>query len=245
MLSEKPWQTDKVFQLGIAQLICLCLGMFAAGFLHEIGVKGFRDEGDIGIILVGTLSFQGAAWLLIYIFLREHHVAWTAALGLRGPAPGRAVVLAVVVVVLILPVAWLLQFVSYEILTRIGLEPKVQAAVKLLEDARSIGMRLYLGLYAIVVAPVAEEFIFRGVLYPFLKRYGYPRLALWGVSFAFALVHTDMATFLSLFALALALTWLYERTDNLLAPITAHGLFNATNFALLFLQSVSKSPLAK
>ena len=34
-------------------------------------------------------------------------------------------------------------------------------------------------------------------------------------------------TFVPLFVFALALTWLYERTDNLLAPITAHALFNA------------------
>ena len=33
--------------------------------------------------------------------------------------------------------------------------------------------------------------------------------------------------------LALVLTALYERTDNLLAPITAHALFNALNFATL------------
>ncbi len=33
--------------------------------------------------------------------------------------------------------------------------------------------------------------------------------------------------------LALVLTWLYEKTDNLLAPIAAHSLFNALNFIAL------------
>ena len=37
-----------------------------------------------------------------------------------------------------------------------------------------------------------------------------------------------------LFVLALALTWLYEKTDNLLAPIAAHSLFNAANLVVLF-----------
>jgi membrane protease YdiL (CAAX protease family) len=50
-----------------------------------------------------------------------------------------------------------------------------------------------------------------------------------------------------LFALALALTWRYEMTDNLLAPIAAHSLFNATNLvALHFLPQINdflqKSP---
>jgi hypothetical protein len=82
---------------------------------------------------------------------------------------------------------------------------------------------------------VAEEFIFRGMLYPFVKQLGWPRLAWVGVSFAFALIHDDAATFVPLFVLALALTWLYEKTDNLLAPITAHALFNAANLIVLCL----------
>ena len=38
-----------------------------------------------------------------------------------------------------------------------------------------------------------------------------------------------------LFVLALVLTWLYEKTDSLLAPIAAHALFNAANLVLLCL----------
>jgi membrane protease YdiL (CAAX protease family) len=44
----------------------------------------------------------------------------------------------------------------------------------------------------------------------------------------------NLATFIPLAALALMLTLLYERMDNLLAPITAHALFNAANFAMLY-----------
>jgi len=54
-----------------------------------------------------------------------------------------------------------------------------------------------------------------------------------GVSFLFALIHFNAPTFLSLFVLALALTWLYEKTEGLCAPIMAHGLFNAANLVLL------------
>jgi hypothetical protein len=92
-------------------------------------------------------------------------------------------------------------------------------------------------VFAVVLAPVAEEFVFRGMLYPFVKQLGYPRLAWLGVSALFALIHVNAATVVPLFALALALTWLYEKTDNLLAPITAHALFNAANFTLLLTHS--------
>ena len=87
-----------------------------------------------------------------------------------------------------------------------------------------------------MLAPVAEEFIFRGMLYPFVKQLGWPRLALFGTSFVFAAIHMDAAIFVPLFVLALALTWLYEFTDNLLAPIAAHSLFNTANLVILLSQ---------
>ena len=86
-----------------------------------------------------------------------------------------------------------------------------------------------------MLAPVAEEFIFRGVLFPFVKQLGWPKLAWFGVSFLFALIHGAPDIFIPLFVLALGLTWLYEKTGNLLAPIAAHGLFNAANLVLLVL----------
>ena len=105
----------------------------------------------------------------------------------------------------------------------------------LLAGAKSWWTRVYVGAFAVVIAPVAEEFIFRGVLYPFVKQLGSPRYAFFGINAIFALIHLDAATLVPLFVLALALTWLYERTDNLLAPITAHSLFNAANLIVLCL----------
>ena len=49
------------------------------------------------------------------------------------------------------------------------------------------------------------------------------------------------AIFVPLFVLALALTWLYEFTDNLLAPIAAHSLFNTANLVgLHFLPQINE-----
>jgi hypothetical protein len=241
MLSEKPWRTDKVVQLGIALVVCLCFGIVTAGALREFDVVGFRSDTDVGLIVVGTLSAHGAAWLLMLIFLSQHHLSWIDALGLRGPRVGRALLLAVVVAALVLPASLWLKTRSELILKALNWEPSVQTAVKMLEGANSIWLQIYLAVFTIVVAPVAEEFIFRGVLYPFVKRLGFPRLAWFGVSLVFALMHADAATLVPLFVLALALTWLYERTDNLLAPIAAHSLFNAVNVVFLFLDSAGQA----
>lgn len=217
-----------------AQLLCFCLAVIIANLLQKAGFAAFQPPDGFGAVLLGTLGFQGVAWLLILFFLRQHQVGWREALGFHGPQLPRALLLALLLAIAILPVAWGLQIISMDALTRAGWPPEEQLAVTLLANTKSWWMRVYLGAFAVVLAPVAEEFIFRGMLYPFVKQLGWPRLAWVGVSFAFALIHNDAATFVPLFVLALALTWLYEKTDNLLAPITAHALFNAANLVLLF-----------
>ena len=89
---------------------------------------------------------------------------------------------------------------------------------------------------AVVVAPVVEEILFRGILYPAIKQIGYPRIAAIGTAILFALFHVNLLTFASLTAVALGLIALYEFTDNLLAPIVAHAVFNASNLTMLFWQ---------
>lgn len=245
MLSAKPWRAEAVIRFCAAQFMCLCLGMAAAGLLQKIGVSGFKSPEDSGNIVLGTLCFQGATCVLIPIFLRQHQLGWREAFGLRGPKLNRALLLAVILVIVILPIAWLLQNVSASALTRLGWPPADQTAVALMAAAKSPWLEIYLGVFTVVLAPVAEEFIFRGMLFPLVRQLGYPRLAWFGISALFALIHFDLAIFLPLFALALALTWLYEKTDNLLAPVAAHSLFNAANLVVLHFEDQLNQLLQK
>jgi membrane protease YdiL (CAAX protease family) len=86
-----------------------------------------------------------------------------------------------------------------------------------------------------IIAPVAEEIFFRGLLFGFLRRWGFP-LALVLSSLLFVLVHplnrgfpfTQIVGGL-LFAVA------YEVEGNLLVPITIHALGNLAIFTLSLL----------
>jgi len=234
MLSEKPWHAEAVMQFIAAQFIFYFLGAAALITFHKLGVSGFKHDEDFGNVLLATLSFQGATWILIPFLLRRHGMNWRAAFGFRKSNLFRALFWAIALAIVILPIALELQNASVLALKKIGWPVEDEAAVTLVSGAKSLWLKIYLGLFAVILAPVAEEFIFRGVLFPFVKQLGFPRLAWLGVSFLFAAIHFDAAIFVPLFTLALALTWLYEFTDNLLAPIVAHSLFNAANLALLF-----------
>ncbi|HUA68719.1 MAG TPA: type II CAAX endopeptidase family protein [Candidatus Saccharimonadales bacterium] len=235
MLSVKPWRLESVIWFCAAQLASLFVGLTIIAVLEKAGFAAFQPPAGSGAVLVGTLAFQGMTWVWISLFLRQHRVNWRDAFGLHRTEMSRALLLAVPVVIAFLPLAWWLQNVSVHVLTKFGWQPENETAVTVLTNAKALWLRAYLSVFTVAVAPVAEEFIFRGMLYPFLKQCGWPRLAWFGVSFAFALIHWDAAAFVPLFLLALMLTWLYEKTDTLLAPIMGHMLFNFVNLILLLL----------
>ncbi len=85
-------------------------------------------------------------------------------------------------------------------------------------------------LTAVVLAPFCEEVLFRGLIFPALKRKIGTGLAMGISAGLFALVHWHIQTFPPLFLLGLGLAYLYQRTGTLAAPITLHAVFNGWTF---------------
>jgi len=214
------------------------LGFFYAGF--TLGAFAQKWAGipspNVGQMVISAVAFQGAILALLWFFLREHGQGWRASFGFDRNWPN-AVVTGLLVALMVLPAAWLLQKTSILVLDHLpfsALKPEEQQAVRTIRATTFLGERVTLGIITILLAPFAEELLFRGVLYPGIRDAGFPRLALWGNSCLFAAVHLNAATFVPLLLLAVVLTRLYERTGNLLACVATHSLFNALNFALLF-----------
>jgi len=205
----------------------------AVGAQHLSGA-GAATKPTLVQIILSTLFFQAAGLALVAWFLRQERETWAEAFGFRRE-PAMAIVKGVALSLLALPVCWVLQLTCVWGLRMIHWDAQEQSLVELLRLVEGWPARIYLGLAAVVLAPVAEEVLFRGILYASLKQLGFPRLALWGSSAFFALIHMNLATFLPLMLLAAACAWLYDRTQNLLAPIATHVLFNAANLALLYL----------
>jgi membrane protease YdiL (CAAX protease family) len=235
MLNKKPWQPELVLMFIGALFGSFCLASLTALALQASGMSAFKSPDSFANVLFGTLSLQGATWIFMYIFLRLHEVDWRDAFGLRNPNLVRSLLLAVGILLPTLVIVWPLQNLSILMLMKLGYSPENQRAVEMLLNASSKWALAYFVLFAVVIAPVAEEFVFRGMLFPLVCQLGRPKLAWIGVSLLFALIHFDAAIFLPLFVLALLLTWLYQRTGCLLASVLVHSLFNAANLVLLLI----------
>lgn len=90
---------------------------------------------------------------------------------------------------------------------------------------------------AVVVAPIAEELFFRGVLYRFLKEKFGLSLAMLSSATLFAMVHGSLHAFLGLLVLGVLLSHVYEKSRDIRVPILFHAAFNLTSLLMLSLVS--------
>ena len=233
MLSQKPLKLEKVLIL-ILGIIAGCLNVSLFGTLILRHYQQKLDENSIGYLVVGTLGLHGTIIAGVTVFLWWQKITWSETFGFIRRTAGRSIVFGTLGAVAFLPVGFLLQLISLRLLSLLHFKSPDQAAVVTLQGAQSWGAKAYLITFTALVAPVAEELIFRGIIYPTIKQMGYPRVALWATALLFAAIHGNVPIFLPLLVLALALAFLYEVTDNLLAPITAHAVFNGINVTMLY-----------
>ena len=236
VLISKPWPLENLTRRLMVLMVCAYSGLFVGMWVQQYSAVG-GTESSIWRVLVASLSFQGAALILIARFVREHHLSWSEAFGFSNQRR-HALLLGARVALLLFILGWGLQQASAFVMMHLPyykLQPEEQLPVHVLRVSVSWVGRLTLGATAIFLAPMAEEILFRGILYPAIKQAGFPRLALWGTVLLFAVVHMNAVSFVPLAVMGLILTALYERTGNLLAPIIAHALFNTLNLITLFL----------
>lgn len=153
--------------------------------------------------------------------------------------------------------------ITITVCNRMGYEElQVHETLDKLSDNPTWREAIFLAVPAIIIAPVFEECLFRGLLQTFIIRLPglidfwtkSPSLtpedqpvpiipvtsaARWfGIaasSAAFAAFHANWQHAPALFILSLGLGYSYERQGTLLAPILIHALFNAIPVALLLL----------
>jgi membrane protease YdiL (CAAX protease family) len=136
---------------------------------------------------------------------------------------------AIVPIIVIVGAAW------FGSLWAVGVDLSRQAAVTLFLDLESGWQVASFVMVAVVLAPLVEELVFRGLLLPLLLRKTNTVTAVVIGGMVFALIHQNIAAVLPLFALATCMSVAYLAAGNLLVPIVMHATFNAVSLALLWL----------
>ena len=108
-----------------------------------------------------------------------------------------------------------------------------QNIVELFSGSRTIEQRIMIIVFAVAIAPVVEEFLFRFFLYGVLKRYFGRFLGITLNALLFAAAHTHLPSFAPLFVLGACFTIAYEWSGSILVCMTMHSLFNSLSLTVL------------
>lgn len=227
MLSMRKWAQDAAVHLCGGLLICLSASMALA---HFIGMAEDVETPTAGMMFAQALSFQGPVAALIFWFVKVNHMTLSQAFGLRSGSWKRSLSLGFFGGLLITAITIALHQLVVYLMPLVGLNPVEQISVATLRESQDVMTRVCIGISAVVLAPILEEALFRGLIYPNLKILAGGPLAAFLTATLFSLAHGNAASVLPLFFLSYALVDLYERTDNLTAPIIAHFFFNLFNY---------------
>jgi uncharacterized protein len=108
-----------------------------------------------------------------------------------------------------------------------------QEIVELFSNSSTISQRVMVIVLAVVIAPIAEEFIFRFFIYGVLRRYFGIAIGLAFNSLLFAAAHTHLPSAAPLFVLGGCFTVAYEWSGSILVSMGMHALFNSVQLIFL------------
>ncbi len=145
-------------------------------------------------------------------------------------------------VVVVIPGAWLAGQASMLLMERADVEMQSQVPVKQLLENSDLLVRGLMMFSAVVGAAVSEELVFRGFIYPVVKKYSDRFFAAFFSAFVFALVHTHLGGVLPLWFLGICFALALELSGCLWVPIAMHAMFNAFNIALVLYLGGSSPP---
>lgn len=232
----RPWGWRPVFAPGLALIVAIVTGSAVTHFVHP---HGFAEA--LILVIVLTAVLYGVLIAGIYYAgkdLAARYAGWGWAFGLQRPRW--------------MDGAWLAAGFGMAFGGRIvvGLVANALSNGKALEQSQnlvvkshSIAVYLVLGVIVVLIAPVVEELMFRGLmLRTLMRRWGFWPAALTS-SAVFALFHTYEVSTLAgaltlaavVFTLGLSNCLLVRWSGRLAAGIMNHMLFNGLAITVLIL----------
>lgn len=220
--------SDRIYKWWDLLLVGL---IFAFYYLSAIGVamseesdKPMEISSELLILNIG-LQFFLVGLVTVAVIGRISPIEW---LGLNWKDWPRIFLMAFLALLTMWTISVGLYVVRYqELIESLGVKT-IQEAVEFLQKTEDINILILMVISVVIVAPLCEEVVFRGYLYPVLKKFAGPWLG-WIISaLVFSAAHGSLVALIPLFFFGLVMVLLYEWTGTIWAPIAAHALFNGT-----------------
>lgn len=208
--------------LAVALVLYLLLAI-SASVSHPTVHLNNRD-------LVANLIFTVVVVVIIVAFLQLRGFNLSASAGFFSISFRRAVLTGILLILAAYPLIAVAEAITQSLF---GSGSSKQNIVELFSGSLTIEQRIMIIIFAVAVAPVVEEFLFRFFLYGVLKRYFGRLIGIFANALLFAAAHTHFPSFVPLFVLGACFTLAYEWSGSILVAMTMHSLFNTVSLVVL------------
>lgn len=208
--------------LGLVLLVALVAG---------VAVLDIRPRSSV-LITLATAIVYSSVFLGVWLFLlRGNRASWWDA-GFRS--------VSLTTLLAMFPLTLLLLILNAAVLVGLGWllggaieNPQEQA----LAPGGVLNLTDYLWLLpaVAVAAPIVEELVFRGVLYPYLRQLMRPLFAVLLSAAIFSLVHFIDVLLAPLFVTGVVLALVREYTESILPCILLHALLNGISLTVFYI----------
>lgn len=216
-------------------ILLTVLVMLASPLLVPVDEQG-KAEQPMLLLLIQSLTLHWMAVLFCICWMKWRGLSWKR---LFGPStPGnvpRQLMQGVVAFLIGYPLVIAFAYLWQQGLRYFGWEIEPQMALQALAEARLDWLWGYAVFVAVVLAPVAEEIVFRGLLLPPLSRRLGVATSVFTSSIIFSMIHFHLAAAGPLFVFSVILSVAYIHTSSLIVPIVMHAVFNMVSIILFLI----------
>jgi len=186
-------------------------------------------------LLQGTLIYTLVLLVTIFGCMSYAKTDFKSAFGQGSVSGFSAVAKGLRYGVEILPAILVLTIIVSTVGEALGIDMRGQEIFNCLDDTTvPFWARAALVVFAVGVAPVVEELLFRGLLFPLVLRGRTFLFAALLTSLYFSLMHLHAPSLLPLLVLSIGFSAGYAATGSILTPIAMHFVFNFTGLLLFF-----------
>jgi membrane protease YdiL (CAAX protease family) len=229
-LQARPWRTvDAIVLLGVIFLTSIPNLIEA---IHPTANPVMPKVWLLTVVLLVNYGLIGGA--IVFAVWRSR-AGFAAGFGVTRTAARHDLRNGIVWGLACIPPVLLIAWLANVALDTIGFDTSQQEVFDVLsKPGFSMGGKLAIVGAAVLGAPMAEEMIFRGVLFPvFLRRMKWPGAALL-VGALFAIMHFHLPAFVPLMALGAVFSLAMLATGSVLTSIVMHALFNLVSILIFF-----------
>ncbi len=240
LVDSKPRRNSMVFLMPFLVFFLWLLSTYTLGAFGGLLAGGLEDWK--AMFLTSLFSTGGSLGTVVFVLIvaKVSFARGLKGFGLHFRTIPKDLVHAFLTLAAVWPLVMAMMSLTILVMKHFdqSFEVPQHEALEVITESPSVALQVLIVALAVLVAPLVEELMFRGLFQSMIRSYlGRPWVAIAITSALFATIHTNQEHWPALFILALGLGYSYEKSNSLLRPIFMHAMFNGITIIAALVES--------